>query len=62
MRRMAFIVSLCSALTLSIAAQASAAGVTNAGDDGRTGWYPNESSLTPALVQGGTFGQEWSAS
>jgi outer membrane protein assembly factor BamB len=38
-----------------------ASGVTNAGDDLRTGWYPNEAALTPQLVSGGTFGQLWSA-
>jgi hypothetical protein len=42
-------------------AVARADGVTNAGDDRRTGWYPGESSLTPQLVGGGTFGQLWSA-
>ena len=26
-----------------------------------TGWYPDQSSLTPQLVSGGTFGQLWSA-
>lgn len=41
-------------------APAFAAGVTNSGDDLRTGWYPDQSSLTPQLVSGGTFGQLWS--
>lgn len=36
-------------------------GTTNAGGDLRTGWYPNESAITPQLVTGGTFGQLWSA-
>lgn len=42
-------------------ASAFAAGVTNSGDDLRTGWYPDQPSLTPQLVSGGTFGQLWSA-
>ena len=33
---------------------------TNAGDNERTGWYPNQPSLTPSLVSGGTFGQLFS--
>jgi len=48
------------ALACAGAGSASAAGVTNAGDDLRTGWYPDQSSLTPQLVSGGTFGQLWS--
>jgi hypothetical protein len=36
-------------------------GITNAGDDLRTGWYPSEPSITPELVSGGTFGQMWSS-
>ncbi len=35
-------------------------GITNSGDDGRTGWYPN-ASISPEVVGGGTFGQLWSA-
>ena len=34
--------------------------MTNAGDDLRTGWYPDEGAITPQLVSGGTFGQLWS--
>src|SRR3984893_9134524 len=48
------------ALLLVFAAQALASGVTNSGDDLRTGWYPNQPTLTPQLVSGGTFGQLWS--
>lgn len=44
------------------AAGARAAGVTNSGDDLRDGWYPEQGSLSPQLVSGGTFGQLWSAS
>ena len=34
---------------------------TNSGDNFRDGWYPEQGSLTPQLVSGGTFGQLWSA-
>jgi Abnormal spindle-like microcephaly-assoc'd, ASPM-SPD-2-Hydin/PQQ-like domain len=44
-----------------LAAQASATGITAGGDDLRTGWYPNSSSITPQLVSGGTFGKMWSS-
>ena len=47
--------------SLALAGAAAADGVTNAGDDLRTGWYPDEGALTPQLVSGGTFGQLWSA-
>ena len=42
------------------AGPALAEGITNSGDDLRDGWYPEQSSLTPQLVSGGTFGQLWS--
>lgn len=38
-----------------------ASGITNGGDDLRTGWYPN-AAISPEVVSGGTFGQLWSAS
>ncbi|MCW3030043.1 MAG: Pyrrolo-quinoline quinone [Solirubrobacterales bacterium] len=41
---------------------AGAAVVTGAGDDLRTGWYPESGALTPQLVSGGSFGQLWSTS
>ena len=47
--------------SLALAGAAAADGVTNAGDDLRTGWYPDEGAITPQLVSGGTFGQLWSA-
>jgi PQQ-like domain len=47
-------------IALACAGQAAAEGVTNSGDDLRDGWYPEEQSLTPQLVSGGTFGQLWS--
>ena len=34
---------------------------TQSGDKFRDGWYPEQGSLTPQLVSGGTFGQLWSA-
>ncbi len=62
MRRMHALLAVCTLLlTLAVAGQSSASIVTNAGDDLRTGWYPESSSLTPQLVSGGTFGQLWSA-
>jgi hypothetical protein len=48
-------------LSLEVAGQAGAAVVTGGGDDLRTGWYPESSSITPQLVSGGSFGQMWSA-
>jgi hypothetical protein len=52
----------CAATLLLCAAPALASGITNSSEDLRTGWYPNESAITPGLVSGGTFGQEWSSS
>jgi iron transport multicopper oxidase len=45
-------------LALLLVAAPSALGqeITNSGDNLRTGWYPDEPSLTPQLVSGGTFG------
>jgi hypothetical protein len=54
--------SLSTLVLLVLAGQALAEGITNSGDDLRDGWYPEESSLTPQLVSGGTFGQLWSTS
>lgn len=60
MRRICVVI-VASVLVLgALAGQALGAVVTNAGDDLRTGWYPDEPSLTPQLVSGGTFGQLWS--
>lgn len=62
MRKIRAAVVVCIAsLWLALAAQALGSGITNSGDDLRTGWYPNQPSLTPQLVSGGTFGQLWSA-
>ena len=47
-------------LCLALAASASA-DIGGSGDDLRTGWYPDASALSPAVVSGGTFGQLWSA-
>jgi iron transport multicopper oxidase len=54
------IVSLVTAVTLVCACAALADGVTYGHDDGRTGWYPEQAGLTPALVSGGSFGQQFS--
>jgi iron transport multicopper oxidase len=43
------------------ATTAHASGITNSGDDLRTGWYPENAALSPQLVSGGSFGQLWSA-
>ncbi len=59
---LAMLCSLSALLLLVLAGQALAEGITNSGDDLRDGWYPEESSLTPQLVSGGTFGQLWSTS
>ncbi|MEA2428801.1 MAG: hypothetical protein QOF37_2429, partial [Thermoleophilaceae bacterium] len=48
------------ALALAVAGGASAAAVTYANDSLRTGWYPDQGSLTPQLVTGGSFGQLFS--
>jgi hypothetical protein len=63
MTRVRFVIVLCALLALTGfgGASALAAGVTRDGDDMRTGWYPDQTSLTPQLVSGGTFGQLWSA-
>jgi iron transport multicopper oxidase len=42
------------------ASEAPGSSLTNSGGDLRDGWYPNEPSITPELVTGGTFGQLWS--
>jgi len=60
-RRIAASVAAAMAALLIAAATASASGITNSSEDLRTGWYPGESEITPGLVSGGTFGQEWSA-
>ncbi len=49
-------------MLLAFTGHALASVITNSGENLRTGWYPGESSITPELVTGGTFGQEWSAS
>ena len=62
MRRVGAVSIVCFAMLLAFAAQAMSSGITNSSDDLRTGWYPNNSTLTPQLVSGGTFGQLWSSS
>jgi hypothetical protein len=63
MRRTCAVAVICIILPLATAAQASASeekfgsSLTNSGGNLRTGWYPNEPSLTPELISGGTFGQ-----
>ncbi len=62
MRRVHAVSVLCLVAMLAFATQALGSGITNSGDDLRTGWYPNSGSLTPQLVSGGSFGQLWSTS
>jgi HYDIN/CFA65/VesB family protein/ASPM-SPD-2-Hydin domain-containing protein/putative pyrroloquinoline-quinone-binding quinoprotein len=63
MRRIlsALAIAIAIAVMLALAASAAASGVTNSGDDLRTGWYPEASTITPQLVSGGSFGRLWSA-
>jgi hypothetical protein len=42
------------------ASEAPGSSLTNSGGNLRTGWYPNQPTITPELVSGGTFGQLWS--
>jgi hypothetical protein len=60
-RRLGLLLLATAAALLFSAGQVLASGVTNSGDDLRDGWYPEQPSLTPQLVSGGTFGQLWSA-
>ena len=59
--RVCLFVALLTGVGLALVATASAAVVTNANDALRTGWYPDEGSITPSLVSGPTWGQLWSA-
>lgn len=67
MRRMCATEVICVLSLLASAAQASAkeekfgSSLANSGGNLHTGWYPNQSALSPELVSGGTFGQLWSA-
>ena len=60
LRRSRAVSLICTVFLLAAAAHASASGITNSADDLRTGWYPEQPTLTPQLVSGGTFGQLWS--
>jgi hypothetical protein len=62
MRRSWGLFVVLSVLIMSLAAASAslADGITNSGDDLRTGWYPN-AKITPEVVTGGQFGQLWSA-
>ncbi len=65
MRRIFAVSIVCVLSLLAAAARASASeemfgsSLTNSGGDLRTGWYPNQSVLSPELVEGGTFGRLW---
>src|SRR2546423_8670989 len=52
---------LSATVILGVTLRPTKAAVTTIGKDGqRTGWYPDQASLTPSLVSGGTFGQSFS--
>jgi hypothetical protein len=57
---MLFTLMLLGAAGQALASEAPGSELTNSGGDLRTGWYPNEPSITPELVSGGTFGRLWS--
>jgi iron transport multicopper oxidase len=61
LRRIAAFAWMVALLSAAGAGSASAAGITNSGDDLRDGWYPNQPKLAPDVVGGGTFGGLWSA-
>lgn len=46
-------------IALGLVSYTHAGGATNAADDLRTGWYPEEGFITPAIVSGGSFAQRW---
>src|ERR1700737_506725 len=60
LRRLAALLALLALSSLPSGGVALGEGITNAHDDLRDGWYPEQPSLTPQLVSGGTFGQLWS--
>jgi lectin family protein/ASPM-SPD-2-Hydin domain-containing protein/HYDIN/CFA65/VesB family protein/putative pyrroloquinoline-quinone-binding quinoprotein len=62
LRRLASALALALLLTLLSVTAALGSGITNSADDLRDGWYPEQASLTPQLVSGGTFGKLWSTS
>jgi hypothetical protein len=65
MRRMRVVTVLCTMFFLvacaaqALASETPGSELTNSGGNLRTGWYPNEPSITPELVSGGTFGRLW---
>jgi hypothetical protein len=46
---------------LVFAGQALASGITNSGEDMRTGWYPDEPSINPDALKNGGFSKQWDA-
>jgi hypothetical protein len=60
LRALRLALAMCMLLAV-LPAGAAASEPTNSGDNLRDGWYPEQSTLTPQLVSGGTFGQLWSA-
>jgi hypothetical protein len=60
LRRLPVALGLLLLIVVTGVASAAASEPTNSGDNLRDGWYPEQSSLTPQLVSGGSFGQLWS--
>ncbi len=60
MRKTRTVVVLSLLFSSLVAGQALGAEITNSGDSLRTGWYPDEPSITPQLLSSGTFGRLWS--
>ena len=61
MRRGALLAALVGAMALVGPGRAVGDGIGNAGNDARTGWYPDEQQISPSVVSGSSFGQLWSA-
>lgn len=55
-----WLVVLVIAVSLASAGAALGDGITNSGDDMRTGWYPN-AEISPEVVKGPSFGELWHA-
>ena len=51
------VASALTALPAVVAGQARADVLTNMADAGRSGWYPDQASLSPSTVSGGSFGE-----
>jgi hypothetical protein len=61
MRRLLAVSFVLTTALLGLSAGALGSEITNSGEGLRTGWYPDEPTITPQLLNGGTFGRLWSA-